>query len=284
MSQSPGCRSALWTLREPIRPTRRTNGQLWHSHHISPLLDIPLASTQHLHFEMAWGKSLWINPWQAAICVLLVWTLWNLPSCTVQPSMLDLPSGNLKISLHMTGLMAGPDAAAFNDSLLRACCFSVLDLLLWVSRCLLSSSTCLQSHLSPSFLSIVMSYMFEFAVSCCAWLFHCGTKMSVGLDDRSPPAPLLNFLSTSNMPGVGINTYKSLNFQFQRQPSTPQEGPATPHSNQMPCLGAIGTNLLPHGVSVGLDFMSDLMMGLGHQEPQMVSQGEMCFLQEFPPG
>ena len=44
--------------------------------------------------------------------------------------MLDLPSGNLKISLHMTGLMAGPDAAAFNDSLLRACCFSVLDLLL----------------------------------------------------------------------------------------------------------------------------------------------------------
>ncbi|OWK02147.1 hypothetical protein Celaphus_00017935, partial [Cervus elaphus hippelaphus] len=97
---------------------------------------------------------------------------------------------------------------------------------------------------------------------------------------QSPPAPLLNFLSVSNMPGMGINTYKSLNFQFQRQPSTPQEGPATPHSNHMPCLGTIGTNLLPHGVSVGLDFMSHLMMGLGPQEPQMVSQGEMSFLQD----
>ncbi|OWK02202.1 hypothetical protein Celaphus_00017936 [Cervus elaphus hippelaphus] len=57
-SMSSGCRSALWTLREPIRPPRRTNGQLCHSHHISPLLDIPLASTQLLQFETAWGKSL----------------------------------------------------------------------------------------------------------------------------------------------------------------------------------------------------------------------------------
>ena len=74
---------------------------------------------------------------------------------------------------------------------------------------------------------------------------------------------------------MGINTYKSLNFQFQCQPSTPWEGPATPHSSQMPCLGTIGTNMLPHGVSVGLDFTSHLMTGLGPQEPQMVSQGQM---------
>lgn len=240
VSQSLGCHSAFWTLREPVRPSRRTNGQLCHSQHNSPLLDIPLASTQLLQFETAWGKSLWISLWQAAMCILLLWNLWNLPSCTIQSSMLGLPSGNLKISLHMAGLMAHPDTAAFNDSLLRACCFSVHDLLLWVSRCLLSGSTCLQSHLSPSFLSIVMSYVFEFAVSCSTGLFHCDIKKSVGLDDRSPPAPLLNFLSMSNMLGMGINTYKSLNFQFQCQPSTPWEGPAPPHSHQMPCLGTIG--------------------------------------------
>lgn len=88
----------------------------------------------------------------------------------------------------------------------------------------------------------------------------------------------------SNMPGMGINTYKSLNFLFQCQPSTPWEGPATPHSSQMPCLGTLETNMLPHGTSVGLDFTSHIMMGLGPQEPQMVSQGQMCLLQEFPPG
>ncbi|XP_055277675.1 B-cell CLL/lymphoma 9 protein-like [Moschus berezovskii] len=57
--------------------------------------------------------------------------------------------------------------------------------------------------------------------------------------------------------------------------------PATSHFNQTPCLATKGISTLPHGVSVGLDFMSHLMMDLGLQEPQMVSQGQMCFCRRF---
>lgn len=280
VSQSPECHSALWTLRDPIRPSRRTNGQLSHSHHISPLLDIPLASTQLLQVWDGLGQ----KPLNKSVSSSHV----HSPSLNpLKPPIMYHPVINSGLALRkpLDFIAHGrPRYCCFNDSLLRACCLSVHDLLLWVSRCLLSSSTCLQNHLSPGFLSIVMSYMFEFAVSCSTRLFHCGIKKSVGLDDRSPPAPLLNFLSMSNMPGMGINTYKSLNFLFQCQPSTPWEGPATPHSSQMPCLGTLETNMLPHGTSVGLDFTSHIMMGLGPQEPQMVSQGQMCLLQEFPPG
>ncbi|KAF5912020.1 hypothetical protein HPG69_003294 [Diceros bicornis minor] len=163
--------------------------------------------------------------------------------------MLGLPSGNLKlfqIPLSMAQILL----LSLNSRILGFAAALLVDLLLCISRCLLSNTTCLQS---PSVPKPALHY-----------------DTAVNSDDNSPPAPSLNLSSMNNMPGTGISMQNPRISGFSANPQPKGKDPATFHSQQMPFLNAMGSKILLHGVLMGPELMShNPTKGHGSQEPRM---------------